>query len=95
MAFSQNSGSKIEASDRESVRLQKKLLSSCDLNAVGISYCSTHLARLEVQGKFPKRVRIGENRIAWVAAEIEAWIDARIAERAEASLERWMPGDGV
>lgn len=37
--------------------------------------------RLERLGKFPKRVRLGERRIAWVANEIDAWIEERIAER--------------
>ena len=37
--------------------------------------------RLEKQGLFPKRVRLGERRIAWVADEVDAWIAKRVAER--------------
>lgn len=33
-------------------------------------------------GEFPKPVRLGERRIAFVRAEVEEWIDARIAARA-------------
>ena len=32
---------------------------------------------------FPKPVRIGKNSVAFVEAEIDAWIEARIAERDE------------
>jgi prophage regulatory protein len=32
-------------------------------------------------GKFPLPVKIGERAIAFVEPEIDAWIDARIAER--------------
>jgi prophage regulatory protein len=33
------------------------------------------------QGRFPSPVRIGPRAVAWVEEEIDAWIDARIAER--------------
>ena len=32
-------------------------------------------------GRFPKPVHLSPNSVAWVAAEVEAWIKARIAER--------------
>ncbi len=34
-------------------------------------YSRQHISRLEQAGKFPKRVRIGNNRIGWVLAEVE------------------------
>jgi len=34
----------------------------------------TTLWRLEKVGRFPKRVKIGFKRVAWRAAEIDAWI---------------------
>ncbi|WP_247398626.1 MULTISPECIES: AlpA family phage regulatory protein [unclassified Bradyrhizobium] len=37
--------------------------------------------RLEAAGKFPKRVRIGERRVAWVASEVESYVEQRIAAR--------------
>ena len=46
-----------------------------------IPYSQNHLRRLEAQGIFPKRVRIGANRVAWVRAEIEQWIESRMSER--------------
>lgn len=34
------------------------------------------------KGKFPKPIKIGGGRInAWVASEVDAWIEGRIAQR--------------
>ncbi len=46
-----------------------------------IPYSPNHLRRLEAQGEFPKRVRIGANRVAWLRAEIDQWIAERVEER--------------
>ena len=43
----------------------------------GIPYCSQHIARLEKEGEFPKRVQLGPCRVAWYRSEIEAWIASR------------------
>jgi len=37
--------------------------------------------RMEKEGRFPKRVVLGERRIAWVADEVDDWIAQRVAER--------------
>ena len=37
--------------------------------------------KLRSQGKFPKAVPLGEKRVAFVRAEVEQWLEARIAER--------------
>ncbi|QGX90917.1 AlpA family transcriptional regulator [Tatumella sp. TA1] len=37
--------------------------------------------KLISQNRFPKPVKIGSRSIAFVESEIDAWIDARIAER--------------
>jgi prophage regulatory protein len=42
------------------------------------------LTLMSAEGQFPKPVRLGERRIAYVRAEVEAWIDSRIAARAAA-----------
>jgi prophage regulatory protein len=52
----------------------------------GISYSRVHLARLEAAGNFPRRVHIGENRIGWIADEIEGFLRSR-AEAREASTK--------
>ena len=46
-----------------------------------VPYTRQHILRLENAGKFPRRVRLGENRIGWLAPEIEAWIQSRVAMR--------------
>jgi prophage regulatory protein len=61
---------------------QKRLVSKRELKTVlGIPYSPQHIARLEAAGLFPKRIRLGQNRVAWVQAEVEAWIDERLAHR--------------
>jgi prophage regulatory protein len=46
-----------------------------------IPYSQNHLRRLEATGNFPKRVRIGANRVAWVRREVDDWLMERINER--------------
>jgi len=46
-----------------------------------VKYSAQHIARLEKAGSFPKRVRLGQNRVAWLLSEIEDWIDDRLQRR--------------
>jgi prophage regulatory protein len=46
-----------------------------------VPYSANHIRRLEKAGLFPKRVQIGANRVGWVRAEVEAWINARMGVR--------------
>ena len=46
-----------------------------------ITYSFAHTARLEAAGTFPKRVKLGAGRVAYVEAEIIDWITARVAAR--------------
>lgn len=39
------------------------------------------IGRLEAQGRFPQSVKISDGRIAYVHAEVLAWLRARIRER--------------
>lgn len=34
-----------------------------------VLYSPQHIARLEAAGQFPKRVRLGANRVGWVETE--------------------------
>jgi prophage regulatory protein len=47
----------------------------------GVPYSDMHIWRLEKSGRFPKRIRLGPNRVGWSAREVAAWIEARKAER--------------
>lgn len=61
---------------------EKRLVSKKELKSVcGIPYTPQHIGRLEAAGKFPKRVTLGPGRVAWVLAEVDAWLSERIAER--------------
>lgn len=42
-------------------------------------YSRQHVARLERDGKFPKRRQLGTCRVAWYLDEVEAWINSRPA----------------
>ena len=46
-----------------------------------VPFSPNHLRRLEAQGDFPRRVRVGANRIAWLRAEVEAWLAGRVEAR--------------
>ncbi len=60
----------------------KKVVSKKELKTVcGIPYSPQHIARLEAAGRFPRRIRLGQNRVVWLVSEVEAWLDERIATR--------------
>ena len=46
-----------------------------------IPYSPNHIRRLEDAGHFPKRIRIGGNRVAWLRHEVEDWLLQRVKER--------------
>jgi prophage regulatory protein len=47
----------------------------------GITYSRHHLRRKCNAGEFPKPVPLSEQRIAWLEDEIDAWIEAKAAQR--------------
>jgi prophage regulatory protein len=59
-----------------------KLILSGELAKI-IPYSQNHLRRLEAAGDFPKRIRIGANRVAWIKIEVENWIEERVNSRQE------------
>ena len=46
-----------------------------------VPFSPNHLRRLEAQGDFPRRIRIGANRIAWLRDEVEQWLADRVGAR--------------
>jgi prophage regulatory protein len=46
-----------------------------------VPYSDMHIWRLEREGKFPKRIKIGPNRVAWRLSEILAWVDEKADAR--------------
>jgi len=41
----------------------------------------SHIYALAQKGHFPKPVKLTERSSAWVASEVQEWIDTRIAQR--------------
>ena len=57
-----------------------KILSNKEVRS-RIPYSSVQIWRKENAGEFPRRVRLGANRVGWLESEIEAWISSKIGER--------------
>ena len=54
-----------------------------DLKRRGIKLSDSSLSRKEAKGEFPKRVKLGRYTCAWVASEIDAYVEALMAARGE------------
>lgn len=65
--------------------ITKILLTRDDLPRLGIRISNSTMLRLEAAGKFPKRLRIGDHSVAWLASEIHAHIEALALARGEAA----------
>lgn len=63
----------------------RQLYSREHLARLGFPQSNSTLLRLEAVGRFPKRVRIGDHSVAWIAAEIHAHIDALAFARGDAA----------
>ena len=48
-----------------------------------VPYSEAHIWRLERAGKFPRRARLGANRVVWVEAEIDDWLSCKLGERGQ------------
>lgn len=63
------------------MQIERLLVSQKELKTlIGIPYSPAHLARLEKQQKFPKRIRLGACRIAYRYDEVCAWVNEKAAE---------------
>jgi prophage regulatory protein len=51
---------------------------ACELTSLS----RTMINRLRGEGRFPAAVSLGEKRVAFVRAEVQGWVEQRIAERA-------------
>jgi prophage regulatory protein len=52
-----------------------------DLKPAGVPFHRVHVDRLEKRGQFPRRFSYGANSVAWVAEEVDQWVQGRIASR--------------
>lgn len=46
-----------------------------------VPYTSHHVSRLEAAGAFPRRLKLGENRVGWLLGEVLDWIETRKGAR--------------
>lgn len=58
-----------------------KLLRYEQLKDYGIDWSRVHIDRLQKAGKFPQKIKIGPNTVAYLESEILAWIEERCANR--------------
>ena len=49
-----------------------------------IPYSASQIYRLEQQERFPRRLRIGPNRVDWLENEVNNWLQQRIDDRGAA-----------
>ena len=60
--------------------MQERVIRKPELFArIGLSDATVW--RLERQGKFPKRIKLGGNSVAWLESEVVEWLDERKAAR--------------
>ena len=52
-----------------------------DAVATRVSFHPVHIRRLVRNDKFPAPIRLGENRVAWIEAEIDEWLEGKRQER--------------
>ena len=63
---------------------ERMILVREDLRSIGIGVSNSTLLRWEHAGRFPRRIRMANTRVAWLRSEIDCWLEERAAERARA-----------
>jgi len=61
-------------------KIAKRIIRKPELLAM-IGLSDPTIWRMEKEGKFPKRIRLGGNSCGWLESEINEWLDARLAAR--------------
>ena len=63
-----------------------RIISPAELASLkGIRFSNPHRHTLEAQGKFPKRVKLGDRRYGHLEAELDNWLKERAALREPAA----------
>jgi prophage regulatory protein len=58
-------------------RLSGDIVLSHELETL-VPYSLNHIRRLEAAGGFPRRFRLGPNRVGWARRDINAWLNERM-----------------
>jgi prophage regulatory protein len=53
---------------------------------VGLGHST--LYKMMNSGRFPRPLRLSDNRVAWLERDVTAWLNRRIAERDSAATKR-------
>lgn len=59
----------------------RRLVNFKQLLELGIRFSREHIWRLEAKNKFPRRIYLSSQKIAWFEDEVLQWLEARAAER--------------
>ena len=59
-----------------------RIISARELREM-VSYSNMQVWRMERDGRFPKRIKLGPGRVGWSLREVQEWIADRKAERDE------------
>jgi predicted DNA-binding transcriptional regulator AlpA len=62
------------------------LIDQSGLRARGIGYSRSHQWRLEAEGRFPQRVKLGNGRVTWIADEVDAYLRGLAAQRSSITV---------
>jgi prophage regulatory protein len=62
------------------MREDDRLLTMADLKEL-VPYSKPTIYHMIREGRFPKQVRLGPNRVAWLRSEVVRWAGERAAER--------------
>jgi prophage regulatory protein len=59
----------------------KRLLSRADLKAKGVPWGRTQLRIQWEAGNFPRPLKISPRKLAWIEADVDAWLSAQVEYR--------------
>jgi predicted DNA-binding transcriptional regulator AlpA len=67
-----------------------------ELKPAGVPYTRKHITHLEKQEDFPKHVQLGPQSVAWIAVEVDRWVQDRIdaRDRPQPDGPKRRPGPG-
>ncbi len=56
-----------------------------------VLFSQQHINRLEADGAFPRRIRLGAARVAWSSNEVTAWMQSKLDARGPCSFSGDVP----
>jgi prophage regulatory protein len=60
-----------------------RILRYWELSDHGVPWSRQHIYKLEKDGRFPRRVKLGDQTVGWLDFEIDALVDGRIGARGD------------